>query len=71
MALVYNYNDDIAAAAFIVGLQINHSYKQLVKHNITNMKDMSQAQKYIQLKAATRSSTSQPPKQESEGEKTK
>ena len=48
------------------------STKHLVKLDITNMKDiLSRAQKYVQLEEATRGSTTRPPKQESEGEKTK
>jgi len=59
MVLVHNYSDDDAAVAFIAGLQTNHSYKHLVKHDVTNIKDiLSRAQKYIQLEEATRSSTS-------------
>ena len=64
MALIYNCSDDVAAAAFITGLQIDHSfYKHPVKHDLTNMKDiMSRAQKYIQLEEMTRDSMSRPPK---------
>ena len=73
MALVYNCNDDVTAAAFIARLQTNHSfYKHLMKYDVINMKDiLSRAQKYIQLEEMTRGSTSRPPKKESGGEKTK
>ena len=37
MALVYNYNDDVVTAAFISELQVSHSYKYLVKHEVTRM----------------------------------
>ena len=59
MSLVYNCNDDITEAAFIVGMQIDHSfYKHLAKHDVTNMKDiLSRVQKYIQLEEATRNAT--------------
>ena len=41
MVLVYNCNNDVVAAAFIVGLQTDHSfYKHLVKDDVTNMKDI-------------------------------
>jgi len=50
MTLVYNCDDDMAAAALISGLQISHSYKRLVKHEVTRMTDiLSWAQKYIYL----------------------
>jgi len=59
MALVYNCRDDVVVAAFIAGLQTDHSNKHLVKY-VTNMKDiMSRAKKYIQLEEATQGSTSQ------------
>ena len=53
--MVYNCNDDFAAAAFIAELQTDHFfYKHLVKHDVINMKDiMSRAQKYIQVEEAT------------------
>ena len=56
MALIYNCNDDVTVAAFTAGLKINHSfYKHLVKHDVTNMKDiLSRTQKYIQVEKATR-----------------
>jgi len=59
MVMVYNCSDDVVAATFIVRLQTDHSfYKHLVKHDITNMKDiLSRAQKYVQLEEAIRSST--------------
>ena len=35
MVLVYNCNEDVAAAAFISGLQVTYSfYKYLVKNNV-------------------------------------
>ena len=40
MTLVYNCDDDMAAAALISGLQISHSYKRLVKHEVTRMTDI-------------------------------
>jgi len=40
MTLVYNCSDNVAAAAFIAGLQIDHSYKHLVKYDVTNMKEI-------------------------------
>jgi len=41
MAMVYNCSDDVAVAAFIAGLQTNlYFYKYLVKHDISNMKDI-------------------------------
>jgi len=37
---VYNYNNGMAAATFISGLQVTHSfYKHLVKHEVTKMRD--------------------------------
>ena len=71
--MVYNYSGDVAAVAFIIGLQTDHFfYKHLVKHDITNMKDiLSRAQKYVQLDEAMRRSMTRPPKQESEEEKIK
>jgi len=68
MALIYNCNDDVATAAFIAGLEINHSfYKHLVKHNVTNMKYiLSRAQKYIQLEEAIRNTTNRSTKYKTE-----
>ena len=41
MALVYNCNEDVAIVALISGLQVTHSfYKNLVKNNITKMRDI-------------------------------
>ena len=41
MTLVYNYNEDVAVAAFISGLQFTHSfYKHLVKNDVTKMRDI-------------------------------
>jgi len=62
MALVYNYNDDVAATAFIAGLGINYSfYKHLMKHDVTNMNILSRAEKYIELKEATMNTTNRAP----------
>ena len=39
IALVYNCNEDVAAAPFISGLQVTHSfYKHLVKNDVTKMR---------------------------------
>jgi len=39
--MVYTYNDVVAAAAFINGLQVTHSfYKHLAKHEVTKMRDI-------------------------------
>jgi len=60
MALVYNYNEDVAAATFISGLQVIHSfYKHLVKNNVSKMKDiLVRVQKYMQIEEVTRATTS-------------
>ena len=73
MALVYNCNEDITVATFISGLQVTHSfYKYLVKNKVTKMRDiLIQTQKYMQIGKATRSATTRPPKEGSEGEKPK
>jgi len=73
MAMVYNCSDDVTAVAFIAGLQTDYPfYKHLVKHDITNMKDiMYRAQKYVQLEKETQNSMIQLPKQERDGEKSK
>ena len=49
MALVYNCNDDVSAAAFISGMQVTHSFcNHLVKHEVNKMRDiLTRAQKYI------------------------
>jgi len=62
MALVYNYNEDVAAAIFISGLQVaNPFYKQLVKNDITKMRDiLVRVQKYILMKEVTRATSSHP-----------
>jgi len=54
MALIYHCNEDVAAAAFIIWLQVtNPFYKHLAK-NVTKMRDiLVQAQKYIQIEEAT------------------
>jgi len=69
MALVYNYNDDVAVAAFISGLQVTYSfYNHLVKNDVTKMRDiLVRAQKYMQIKEAT----NRPTRQGFEGEKPK
>ena len=42
MTLVYNCNEDVAAASFINGLQVTHSfYKHVVKNNVTKIRDIS------------------------------
>ena len=73
MALVYNYNEDVAAAAFISGLQVTYPlYKHLVKNDATRMRDiLVRAQKYIQIKEATRPTFSRSPKQGPKIEKLK
>ena len=73
MALVYNCNEDVAAAAFISGLQVTYPiYKHLVRNDATRMRDiLVQAQKYIQIKEATRPTFSRSPKQGPEIEKLK
>ena len=41
MVLVYNCNEDVAAARFISGLQVTHTfYRHLVKHVITKIRDI-------------------------------
>jgi len=58
MALVYNCTVDVAAAAFISGLQVTHSYKNLVKHKVTKIKDiLFWIQKYIQIEDTTRNAS--------------
>ena len=56
MALEHNCNNDVAAAPFVIGLLVTHSFnKHLVKHEVTKMRDiLSRAQKYIQIENATR-----------------
>jgi len=52
MALVYNYNEDVATMAFISGFT-NPFYKHLVKNNVTKMRDIPiRAQEYMQIKEA-------------------
>ena len=65
MALVYNYNEEVAAAVFISGLQVtNPFYKYLVKNDITKRRDiLVWAQKYIQIEEATWITSSRPPRQ--------
>ena len=62
MALLYNCNEDVVATAFISGLQVTHSlYKHLVKNDVTKMSDiLVRAQKYMQIKDATRSASTRP-----------
>ena len=64
MSLVYNCIEDFAAAAFVSGLQVTHSfYNHLVKNDVTKMRDIFvRAQKYMQIKEATRAAISRPPK---------
>ena len=54
MPLVYNCNDDVVAAAFIIRMHVTHSfYKYLVKHEVTKMRDiLTRAQKYILIENA-------------------
>ena len=41
MALIYNCNEDVAAAAFISRLQVtNPFYKHLVKNDVTKIRDI-------------------------------
>jgi len=62
--LVYNCNDYVTAIAFINELQVTHSYKHLVKQEVTKMRYIhTRAQKYIQIEDATRSSANCSPKQ--------
>ena len=62
MALVYNCNENVAATAFISGLQVIHSfYKHLVKNDVTKMRDiLIRAQKYMQIEEMTQSATNPP-----------
>ena len=73
MALVYNYNEDVAAAIFISGLQVaNPFYKHLMKNDITKMRDiLVQVQKYIFIKEVIRAISSHPMRQGPEVEKPK
>jgi len=73
IALVYNCNEDIVAAAFISGLQVSHLfYKHLMKNDITKIRDiLIQAQKYIQVEEATRAASSHSPRQGPKVEKPK
>jgi len=41
MTLVYNYNKNVAAAAFISGMQVtNPFYKHLVKNDVAKIRDI-------------------------------
>jgi len=72
MTLVYNCNDHTDAVTFISGLQVSHSYKHLVKYEVTRIRDiLYRAQKYIQIEDATRGETNRSLKQENEGEEQK
>ena len=73
MALVYNCNDDVAAVAFISGMQVTHSfYKHLVKYEVTKMRDiLTSAQTYIQIEDVTRASANRSPKHRVESERQK
>ena len=68
MVLVYNCNDNLAATVFVTGLQVTHSYKHLVKYEVTKMRDiLSRVQKYIQIEDATRSAIARSSKREIKG----
>jgi len=72
MAPVYNYKDDMVATAFISGMQVTHSYKHLLKHEVTKMRDiLTHAQKYIQIEDGTQSSANRSPKRGGKLEKQK
>jgi len=73
MTLVYNCNEDVAAATFISGLQVTHPfYKHLVKNDVTRMRDiLVRAQKYIQIEEVTRPTFSRSPRQGHKIEKLK
>jgi len=73
MALVYNYNKDIAVATFVSGLQVtNPFYKYLVKNDVTKIREiLVRVQNYIQIEEATRSASSRPLRQGPEVEKPK
>jgi len=59
---VHNCNENVAATAFISGLQVIHSfYKYLVKNDVTKMRDiLIRAQKYMQIEKTTQSATNHP-----------
>jgi len=61
MTLVYNCNDNVVAVAFISGMQVTHSYKHLVKYEVTKMRD-NRVQKYMQIEDATRNFTNRSPR---------
>jgi len=63
MALVYNYNEDVAAAAFISRPQITLSfYMRPVKKYVTKMRDiLIQVQEHTQIKKAIQCATNRPP----------
>ena len=73
MVLIYNCNEDVAAAAFISGLQVtNPFYKHLVKNDVIKMRDiLVRTQKYIQKEEATRATSNRLPRQGSEADKPK
>ena len=62
MVLVYNYNEEVAVAAFISRLQITLSfYMRLVKKDVTKMRDiLIRVQKHTQIKKAIRCATNRP-----------
>ena len=66
MALVYNYNEDVAITTFISTLQVTHSfYKHLIKNEVTKMWDvLTRAQKYIQIENVTRVFVNRSPSEE-------
>jgi len=47
MILVHNCKDNVIVVAFISELQVTHSYKALVKHEVTKMRDISLAPRSI------------------------
>ena len=62
MALLYNYNEDVAAGAFINGLRVTHSfYKHLVKNDVNKMRDiLVWPQKYMLIEEVTQGATNRP-----------
>jgi len=73
MALVYNCNEDVAAATFISRLQVtNPFYKYLVKNDVTRMRHiLVWAQKYNPNRRGTRITFSRSLRQGPEIEKLK
>ena len=60
IALVYNYNENIATTALISWLQVtNPFYKYLVKNDVTKIRDIrARMQKYIQIEEVTGATSS-------------